>query len=53
MALGLIGVLTTDEYEAGEDFWPEKGKLSSRFYSNDWTFPMNFCNESGYAPTYF
>ena len=47
IALGIAGVLATDEFDAGRDFWPEKVKLSSHFYSNEWTFPMNFWTESG------
>jgi len=47
MALGIAGVLATDEFDAGTDFWPEKEKLSSHFYSNEWSFPMNFWAESG------
>ncbi len=47
MALGIAGVLGTDEFNAGTDFWPEKNRLSDHFYSNEWSFPMNFWAESG------
>lgn len=47
MALGIAGVLATDEFDADTDFWPEKKKLASHFYSNEWSFPMNFWAESG------
>jgi len=47
MALGIVGVLGTDEFTAGTDFWPEKNRLSAHFYSNEWSFPMNFWAESG------